>query len=204
MSSSESEPSIFEESGSDYKPDTNSDTETDNECFSSGVVLPRTTTTCNNKFADMELQLSLPSQASSDEVTLKTRKRLRNEETWKRNIKKKSRLSGQPYNNYKGHSVPGKKFSELDCSCSKKCHTLLSLEKRRFFFEIFYKLPTYDLQTTYLDLQVVVKDKSRMYTKNETHKRLKTRVYLAMGDDGKEIKICKEFLSSFIVFLTDE
>lgn len=129
----------------------------------------------------------------------KSRKRLQKPSTWKVNVRKRARNSGKSYTTKKGKVVPEKKFSNFNCSCSKKCSTLLSLAQREKLFEKFYKLENFDLQTVYIRERVQVKEKARAYTKKaETSRRKYSRCFCLPDERGTDVIVCKRFfLKSF-------
>ncbi|XP_063447327.1 uncharacterized protein LOC134726858 [Mytilus trossulus] len=110
------------------------------------------------------------------------RNRKANPETWKKNIRKKLRLSGKEYISAKGKVVEEKKVKSVDCSkCTYKCNLGIDDEHRQQIFTTFWSLDT--------DAR-----KKDFIIANATQK--KTRTYL---DDNDEPVKKKEKCSQIIL-----
>lgn len=72
----------------------------------------------------------------------------RNPETWKRNVVKKARLSGQSFVNTKGEIIPVRKTG-LDCECRMKCFQVPKINPDEIL-SYFNSLDTKDIQDIYL------------------------------------------------------
>lgn len=129
-------------------------------------------------------------------VKPKGRKRVKNELTWKRNIRKDKRLKGKEYINIKGNVVPQKQPKTGPCRCNNKCHTKITHERQIQIFNEFYNLESFNMQTSFLFTMVKVCNKLRTYTQNPNSKRQKTRLYRLLNSNGKEVKVCKEFFQN--------
>ncbi|CAH0560827.1 unnamed protein product [Brassicogethes aeneus] len=67
-----------------------------------------------------------------------------------RKTRKILRNSNQEYYTAKGKLTKPKEFVEYKCTCSSKCNEKLSIEDQRKFFNHFWNLADYNVQTTYL------------------------------------------------------
>jgi hypothetical protein len=73
------------------------------------------------------------------------RKRNATPDSWKKNIRKKLRLSGKEYVSVKGTVVREKTLKFVDCSkCTFKCNVNIDEEQRQQFFQTFRSLDTND------------------------------------------------------------
>lgn len=171
--SSIAEPSEFDtDSGSDFHPPTDSQSESD-----SGE--------------------SIMVAADPDVVDeKKSRKRKIKHESWKRQKSKFARNSGKSYVNRSSNVVPDKTFFDGECDCSRKCHLLLSIQERKRIFENFYNLSNFNLQTSYINGQVRVANKGRFTHCQDPNKRSKTRIYMLPKENGDNVNVCKLFLKN--------
>ncbi|CAC5417836.1 unnamed protein product [Mytilus coruscus] len=72
-------------------------------------------------------------------------------ETWKKNIRKKLRLSGKEYISVKGTVVEEKKVKPVDCSkCFFRCHLGIDDEHRQQIFKTFWSLDTNDRKKDFI------------------------------------------------------
>lgn len=136
--------------------------------------------------------------SASTSAHLKGRKRMRNEENWVRNIRKKSRNMGLPYMNSKNILVSGKEFKPIEQCCAKFCYKQFSPNHQKTVFDCYYKLGNFDLQTSYLCDLVNVIDKKRCYTKNDESRRSKSRSYRIPDLTGTYKDVCKTFFSKLL------
>ncbi|CAG9834050.1 unnamed protein product [Diabrotica balteata] len=75
------------------------------------------------------------------------KKRKKNNSVWKRSKSELERNSGKSDLNSRGRIVSKKQFFHGVCSSPRKCHLLLSLEKRKNIFQSFYILSDFNLHT---------------------------------------------------------
>lgn len=128
----------------------------------------------------------------------RTRKRVRNVDKWKQNVRKLQRNSGKTYINRKGVVVEAKKFKGGECPCPIKCHEKVSNEQCKRIFSEYYDLADHNLQTAFLHSRVKVINKQRVYTKTNSEKRQNTRIYSLVKEDGGEAKVCKSFFKKVL------
>lgn len=69
-----------------------------------------------------------------------TRKRKRNPQTWKKNIRKSKRQRGEAYINTSGKLVAEKELEHVDCECTWKCFGKISKDDRESLKKSFYSL----------------------------------------------------------------
>ncbi|CAH1975426.1 unnamed protein product [Acanthoscelides obtectus] len=79
----------------------------------------------------------------------KTKKRRKNIALWKRNEKKRLRTAGKMYEGHKGKIRPERNLRPFVHTCRYSCSKMSEAE-RQTFFDKFYNIPTYDLQTAFL------------------------------------------------------
>ncbi|CAG9773605.1 unnamed protein product [Ceutorhynchus assimilis] len=78
--------------------------------------------------------------------------------------RKKLTNSNKQYYSAKGKLVHPKEFVEYICPCSMECHQKVSIEERRQFFDHYWNLGDYNVQTTYLSTCVREEKKKRAHT----------------------------------------
>lgn len=82
------------------------------------------------------------------------------------------------------------------CGCSNQCNEKISPNQRKVIFENFYCLSSFDLQSAYLFEQISIIPKVKSYINNESIRRNLTQNYNLPNAEGKNIKICKQFLKT--------
>ena len=120
------------------------------------------------------------------------RKRVRQEEHWKRKKRKLNKDRGAAYTTYVGQNKPAKKVANLTCRCAYRCAEKVSECERERIFEEFYKLKSHDAQNKYLFgliRRCTVKRPSRSATKRQ---RSQTFAYHVRSSEGKEVQVCKK------------
>ena len=177
MFESDEEPPEFADSGSEYNPSGISDVSNDSN-------------------SDSEPSEQGQGETGESLVKPKGRKRVRNKQTWKRNIRKDKHLKGKEYVNIKGNVVPEKQPKTSPCHCNNKCYTKITQERQIQIFNEFYNLESYNMQTSFLFTMVKVCNKLRTYSQNLNSKRQKTRIYCLLDSNGVEVKVCKDFFQN--------
>lgn len=118
------DPYASDDGGSDYDPtDDMSDFEDKMETYDETQVL-------NEPQIEKEEQATDNIGNKKRKISL-TRKKVLNITNWRRNVIKNSRNAGQPYKNWKGKNVPGRKM-KAPCrdSCRLKCSSKFTSESR--------------------------------------------------------------------------
>ncbi|KAJ8914399.1 hypothetical protein NQ315_017493 [Exocentrus adspersus] len=90
----------------------------------------------------------------------RTRKRLRNENEWRRNKIKRLRNSGKMYKNWKNNLVSARKMRG-PCTCILKCSTKFTEENRKIVFDQYWGLGNIDRQRDFISKHVKFLPKSR-------------------------------------------
>ena len=119
------------------------------------------------------------------------RKRLRNEEGWKRKKRKLQKDEGATYTTYKGIETPGKEIMKVSCSCTHRCSEKLNSDELERIFKSFYKLKNHDVQNKYL-FGLIRKIPVHRRTGKGTKNRTLTLSYHVRLSDGKEVQVCKK------------
>ncbi|XP_045205764.2 uncharacterized protein LOC123557984 [Mercenaria mercenaria] len=162
-----------------------------------GIMQTETDTEMLNKSSDQEI-INLPGQSSKDllknneknenEIELLTRRKGR-PETWKRNIRKRLRTTGQAYINTKGKLVPAKYLQPVDCTkCKQRCTENISEDTRKIIFEAFWKLGSYTAQKEFV-LSRVKQVATKTNTLRKVHRLFSFEV------NGKCVFVCKTFFT---------
>ncbi|CAG9840807.1 unnamed protein product [Diabrotica balteata] len=140
-----------------------------------------------------EMFLELPSVSTNT-----TRKRIRKENTWKKNVRKNKRAKGEEYTNTKGVIVLAKTINtQYRCPCNEKRHEKIEPERQRILFSKYYGLSNFNLQSSYLCslVNVVIKARSCKQNANDvtTKAREFSRLYHLPDMNGRQIRVCKSF-----------
>ncbi|XP_070182460.1 uncharacterized protein [Littorina saxatilis] len=129
------------------------------------------------------------------------RKRTAKPDSWKRNVRKKLRLTGHEYMNTKGKKVEAKQVGQLDCSkCKYKCSENFSTLEKQNIFESFYKLANYDRQKDFICHHVVQK-KTRRYLDDddktvENKRSVRRSFFFTAATTDKKVQVCKRFFEA--------
>lgn len=124
----------------------------------------------------------------------KPRKRVRQPNKWKKNVRKEKRSRGEEYINVKGVLVPPKQIdATCECNCQLKCHEKILPSQRLNLFNSFYALGNYNLQSSYLFSLIKVIPKKSCHTASAESRRSNSRVYQVPNYDGLHVIVCKEF-----------
>lgn len=143
-------------------------------------------------------------QSDGTPLLIKSKKRLKNIENWKRVASKNARLKGSPY-----HSTVARKKSKVEgrelkppCACRVKCYEKFSNDKRLQIFKEFWKTcVSWDQRRQFIVNNVTKIQKRIMKTSGnlDTDKRKFTFNY-TLVNDSKSIKVCKTmFLNTLCI-----
>lgn len=91
--------------------------------------------------------------------------------------RKKLKDSNKTHYTVKGKLKEAKQFSDYKCGCLKKCGEKLPVDEKRSFFQKFYDLASYDLQTSYIAATIKEMPIKRKRAKDGPGKSY-TRVYM--------------------------
>lgn len=125
-----------------------------------------------------------------------TRKRKAATDSWKKNIRKKLRLSGQEYTSpHSGKKVPKRAVKPPCTNCRFKCVSVFTEEDRQKIFDSFWNLGSYERQKDFVCSRIEEK-KTRTYLKDNDEqkekKRMVARNYSLETGETKSI-VCKKF-----------
>lgn len=90
---------------------------------------------------------SLGSNPGCEEVKRHKRKA---PETWKKNMRKQKKNSGETYTSTQGKSIPAKKCSTENCKCHRACHTKIDNSTRQNIHSSFWSLGSLDRQRDFI------------------------------------------------------
>ena len=124
------------------------------------------------------------------------RKRKATPENWKKNIRKRLRLSGQEYVSTAGKVVQKKQVQECDCSkCRYNCNSKVSFEQRCEIRDLYYELDTYERQKDYICARVQERN-TRTFLDEDGNaikkKKGKMRMYTLVVCEEQQ-RVCKKF-----------
>lgn len=95
-----------------------------------------------------------------------TRKRKATPQTWKKNIRKQLRISGQEYTSpHSGKKVPKRMLKQPCSNCKFKCASVFTEEDRQKIFDSFWSLGAYERQKDFICSSV----------EEKKHKNISTR-----------------------------
>ena len=121
------------------------------------------------------------------------KKRKAQKETWKKNVLKNKRVSGEEYvSRATNKVVPARRVGE-PCTCPKACFVLLGEEAVQQIFTHYWRIADHDSQTAYLSKMVTSKPTSSPQAGNSRRKF--TREYTVMADGTRTVVCKKAFLS---------
>ncbi|CAH1957700.1 unnamed protein product [Acanthoscelides obtectus] len=116
----------------------------------------------------------------------KTKKRRKNIALWKRNEKKRLRTAGKMYEGHKGKIRAERNLRPFVHTCRYSCSKMSEAE-RQTFFDKFYNIPTYDLQTAFLASCIQKCEVVRRSQRAECNRRFSTKIMVS------NMRVCKAF-----------
>lgn len=131
----------------------------------------------------------------------RSRKRKRNTQGWKRNVRQLSRANGKEYVSRKGKLVAGKKpCGGCEEGCRFKCGVMISEDKQVQLCNEYYSLQDIQCKSQFLCsavTEVAVRRRSIDAATGEavSTKRKKSREYYLMSDDDR-MRVCRNFFCS--------
>jgi hypothetical protein len=147
--------------------------------------------TDNNKECTENINEVTPHKRATYVTPLKkvsTRKKVRREETWKRNVRKLQRSKGETYVSCKGNTVKEKCVQAIDCSnCRFKCTIKISEDDRKKIFESYYKLASYERQRDFVCQMIT----SVTPVRSSGKKKISHQYYLPLGETRQ--RVCRDF-----------
>lgn len=132
------------------------------------------------------------SPSTSPQDIHQSRKRKKNVEEWKSNLKKKQRNCGEEYEKKSGE-IRRKRELKPGCgkTCRNKCQSAITQEERTKIFHCFWQMGCLEKQREYLTKVVSREGKKTAKLCESKQKRNWTfKYYLKIGD--KDIKVCKK------------
>ncbi|XP_059179519.1 uncharacterized protein LOC131958471 [Physella acuta] len=120
------------------------------------------------------------------------KKRIRNEDAWGRNVRKRLRFKGEAYTSVRGKPVEAKLVKEVNCSkCKFKCTERITEDQRQSLNKYYWSLDTYKTKIEFLTKYVETYTPKRKMTGRRTFSRKYT-----FNIDGKEERVCKDFFKA--------
>lgn len=122
---------------------------------------------------------------------LKSRKRIKNELEWKRNVRKIKKNSGQPYVNVKGRHFDKKQLQPpCNDTCKFKCTSHFTNDNREQVLNAFWKMADLLKQRAYIVKCTTIIQPKYKY-QNENLSRLSNSSFFLPVDDTN-IRVCKK------------
>jgi hypothetical protein len=120
-----------------------------------------------------------------------SRKRKRQMQKWKKNVRKDQRNTGRSYVNGKSKVVSKRKLGEgCGNSCKRKCQTKLTAENRLETFQAFWSIGNLDRQRQFIASCIDVKPTNRQTT---THSRRSNSYKYHVTVSETKVEVCKKF-----------
>jgi len=133
-------------------------------------------------------------ETNDDTTKHKTRKRSRNPEEWKQNIRKRRRQSGLDYVSSRGKKMRKREISsKKDCvgKCKFKCAQMISQGDREKIFAEFWDLTDLQKQTFHANTTDKHTKERHRAKSEESRRKSSLKYFLVKGVD--RIRVCKEF-----------
>lgn len=149
----------------------------------------------HNSFSSLPLEVSESTGEAEAELPKRGRKRIRNEENWKQNVRKRKRQAGESYTSTKGNVKRAREIKTTkDCEgkCKYHCGLYFSQNQRKEIFNNFWKLSDTEKNSFYgntTDCQLKERKRGISDRKKKTIK-----YYLVK--DMERVRVCKEFYLS--------
>lgn len=113
-----------------------------------------------------------------------------NEDSWKNNVRKRLRASGQPYKDHRGNEKSGRKVQPLKCKCFHGCTQKITEEQRQGVHAYFWSLDDKTKQIFYNNNLKSVKP-IRRYTNKDPIRHRNVLYYLPI--EGEQQRVCSNF-----------
>lgn len=121
-----------------------------------------------------------------------SRKRVRDESNWKRNVLKHKKNTGQSYETASG-CMKRAKIVKNGCgmSCRNKCHSKIMLSERENIFHQFWSSGSYEKQKEFIGHTILEMPRKRILNKTDSRRRVSRQYFFQMH--GQKIQVCKKF-----------
>ncbi|WAR13191.1 LOW QUALITY PROTEIN: hypothetical protein MAR_027371 [Mya arenaria] len=122
-------------------------------------------------------------------------------QNWKKNVRKRLRISGEEYIATTGKMVKRKDVKECNCAkCKYKCNSKVSFEQRCAIRDLYYGLTSYERQMDFLCSNV--QEKTTKSYVDDTGIKVQKRKQVARSYsfvvNDESIRVCKKFFLSTI------
>lgn len=130
-----------------------------------------------------------------DTVDQTGRRKRKQPEFWKKNVRKKSRESGQEYVTQKGKTQMARAIKFNPCigrKCQNRCGKEWTEESRLKKFQYFWKLD-HQSQRDWIIAHTMKAPVRKMTNPNKPSRRASTIKYFMENDESRRIPVCKQF-----------
>ncbi|CAG9773484.1 unnamed protein product [Ceutorhynchus assimilis] len=132
-------------------------------------------------------------QAEAHSPPRRGRKRVRNESSWKKNVRKRCRNEGEQYVSSRGREVPAKSFQNINCGCKKMCNNRVNENERKIMHDSFWKLGDFSKQNTFIH-GLIKSESIKQKRPRDNSKSPKSVTYqYSLKINNINIPICKKF-----------
>lgn len=109
-------------------------------------------------------------------------------ELWKRNVRRRNRLSGLPYISQKGKEIAERKMGHVNCSkCTYQCDKKVSSVERTEIFTTYWQLQDYKRQRDFICQHV----KSSKPRRSSGHKSITYEYFFSVRNE--KVRVCRTF-----------
>lgn len=165
--------------------------------FISGINKIQKIPTITNTFAILDNNPAAIA-VNNDTPLKKSKKRRRNTNMWKREVKKVKRNLGEAYKTVKGVEKPARKLLEpCDQKCRIKCTDKINEEHREKFFSEYWALGDINRQRNFINCHAETVEPKYQYKKiNSTRSNNLQYFFNVLGKNTSKIRVCKKFFKS--------
>ncbi|CAC5414853.1 unnamed protein product [Mytilus coruscus] len=122
------------------------------------------------------------------------KKRKATPEDWKKNIRKKLRMSWKEYVSQRGKPIHQKVVKSVDCSkCKYKCSQKITEENRQKIFDLFWSLESYERKKDFIISRIEEKQTRKVHRPKDITQKRKRNIHRSYFFDigGTKTIVCK-------------
>ncbi|KAK3092227.1 hypothetical protein FSP39_000013 [Pinctada imbricata] len=145
-----------------------------------------------NNNTDTDITEDTESQTDSETEYLskrQSRRRHKNPEQWKQNMRKRKRNQGEEYESCRGKKIPRRSFRTPKCKCKFKCSEKITRDDQEQVFLEYWKRG-YKGQREFISRSVTKTNKAK-HTRENSRRKYSYSYFLPK--DSENIRVCKMF-----------
>lgn len=142
----------------------------------------------------LEIPINATHNTENTQGNNKSRKRIRNPDTWKRIAEKKKRLAGEEYISQTGARKRAKSVQPVNCNCHYKCNEHIDLQKRQDILKQYLSLKDERAKWGFIANSVEKKSAKRIKPPiNGVESKRQTTFVYSLSLSNKRVIVCKQF-----------